>query len=71
MIRNDDGASSGAMAGLFNATRSLGMVVGPLFSGFAFSVNPKYPFIGAGVAFFAAAVLCYYNQKQYERLESK
>lgn len=69
VVRNGGDSSKGAISGLFNAARSLGMMAGPLFAGFVFGVNPIYPFIGAAVAFGLAAALCLYNAKQFERQE--
>ncbi len=70
IVRNDDGSATGALSGIFVASRSLGMVLGPLFSGFAYSVSAELPFIAAAAAFFLAAATSWINQKQYSRLEA-
>lgn len=67
MVKNDNGSSQGEMAGLFNAARSLGMMVGPLLSGFAYGLLPELPFIGAAAAFAISVLLCMANRRQYER----
>lgn len=62
------GDASGVLYGAYNATRSLGMVVGSLFAGFAYGTSPQLPFFGAGAVFFLAAVLFAVNVRQYKKL---
>ncbi len=71
IVKNDSGISMGTVAGIFNAARALGMIIGPLVSGFAYATSPKLPFIAAAIAFFAATAISYINYKQYSRLDKK
>lgn len=48
--RNKDRSSE--MVGLYNATRSIGMVFGSLFAGFIYAFGPKLSFIFSAIAFF-------------------
>lgn len=64
MLKNDTGSSKGAVAGLFNATRSLGMMIGPSFAGIMFDINPDYAFITFAVAILLSAVVSYINYRQ-------
>ena len=68
MVKGDDVSSKGTVAGLFNASKSLGMMIGPMLSGFAYGINPTLPFIGAAVVFALCVVLSIYNRRQYERV---
>ncbi|MDD6466752.1 MAG: MFS transporter [Erysipelotrichaceae bacterium] len=43
---------SSEMVGLFNATRSMGMVFGSLFAGFIYGFGPKLSFVFSAIAFF-------------------
>lgn len=63
------GDASGVLYGAYNATRSLGMVIGSLFAGFAYGANPQLPFFGAAAVFLLAALLFYVNLKQYKKIE--
>lgn len=53
--RNKD--RSNEMVGLFNAVRSIGMVVGSLFAGFIYAYGPKLSFIFSAAAFFVCIFL--------------
>lgn len=67
MVKGDNVSSKGTVAGLFNAAKSLGMMAGPLFSGFAYGINPTLPFIGASVVFAVCVILAIFNKKQYDQ----
>ncbi len=68
MLKNDDDSSKGAVAGLFNTSRSIGMMAGPTFAGLIFDVNPNYAFISFAVALMLAAVV---GWKNYLQLKEK
>ena len=55
---------NGLMIGMFNSVKSLGMVVGSLFAGFIYSVDPLLPFFIAMLAFGIAMILGIINYKQ-------
>lgn len=67
----DNDASNGVVAGLFNSTKSMGMIFGPLFAGFVYEINKMYPFIGASIAFFISAVICFVNLGQYKKVRQE
>lgn len=48
-IKEDNGTT---LAGMYNAMKSLGMIVGALYAGFVYDVDEKLPFIIAGILFF-------------------
>ncbi len=68
MLKNDDASSKGAVAGLFNTSRSIGMMAGPTFAGLIFDVNPNYAFLAFALALVLAAVVGYVN---YNQLKTK
>lgn len=59
--RNKD--KQNEMVGLYNATRAIGMVVGSLFSGFVYEVNPKMSFTCAAVFFFICVLISIRHEK--------
>lgn len=59
----------GFMAGLFNAFRSLGMMIGAIAAGFSYEISSKFPFILGALAFFTALVLGLVNYYFFEREE--
>lgn len=67
--RDRDNASSGVLAGLFNSFRSFGQMAGSLFAGFIYAYGGKLPFLSAGIACLIAAVFCWINVRQYQKLE--
>ena len=68
MRKNDDDSSKGAVAGLFNTSRSIGMMAGPTFAGLIFDVNPNYAYISFAVALVLAALV---GWKNYLQLKEK
>ena len=64
MLKNDDESSKGAVAGLYNTARSLGMMLGPTFAGLLFDINPDYAFLTFGALLIAAAVFTMINYRQ-------
>lgn len=48
-VKEDEGTT---LAGMYNAMKSLGMIVGALYAGFVYEIYEKLPFIIAGVLFF-------------------
>ena len=68
MLKNDDDSSKGAVAGLFNTSRSIGMMAGPTFAGLIFDINPNYAFIAFAVALMLGAAV---GWKNYLQLKEK
>ncbi len=64
MLKNDDASSKGAVAGLFNASRSVGMIAGPTFAGLIFDINPNYAFTAFAVALVLGATVGFINYRQ-------
>jgi DHA1 family multidrug resistance protein-like MFS transporter len=67
MMKSSEGSSKGAVAALFNSSRSLGMVLGPTISGFAYTARPSLPFMAAAGAFLLSVLLSEFNRRQYTR----
>ncbi len=67
MLKNDSGSTKGAVAGLFNATRAAGMVVGPTFAGLVFDINPDYAFLTFAFAMALSAAVTYINYLQLKK----
>ncbi len=67
MIKNDDESSKGAVAGLYNTARSLGMMLGPTFAGLLFDINPDYAFLAFGVLLIMAGIFSWINYFQLKR----
>ena len=67
MLKNDDDSSKGAVAGLFNTSRSIGMMAGPTFAGLIFDVNPNYAFIAFAVALMLGAAVGWVNYTQLKK----
>lgn len=67
MLKNDDASSKGAVAGLFNAAKSFGMMTGPTFAGLIFDLNPDYAFLTFGVMLILAAGASYINYLQLKK----
>ncbi len=65
--QNASAQSSGSIAGLYTAAKSLGMIGGPLFAGFVYAYNSKLPFVASGTAFAIAAVICVVNYRQFQK----
>ena len=68
MLKNDDDSSKGAVAGLFNTSRSIGMMAGPTFAGLIFDIDPNYAFIAFAVALMLGAAV---GWKNYLQLKEK
>ena len=64
MLKNDSSSSKGAVAGLFNTAKSVGMIAGPTFAGLIFDINPNYAFAAFAVALMLAAIAGYINYNQ-------
>lgn len=59
-VKEDRGTT---LAGMYNAMKSLGMIVGALYAGFIYGVHEKLPFIIAGILFFiTVGILIGYNR---------
>ncbi|MBR5520881.1 MAG: MFS transporter [Oscillospiraceae bacterium] len=67
MLKNDSNSSKGAVAGLFNTSKSVGMIAGPTFAGLIFDVNPNYAFLAFAVALTLAAIVGFVNYLQLKR----
>ena len=67
MLKNDDASSKGAVAGLFNAAKSFGMMTGPTFAGLIFDINPDYAFMTFGAFLILATVVSYINYLQLKK----
>ncbi len=67
MLKNDNASSKGAVAGLFNTSRSIGMMAGPTFAGLIFDINPNYAFIAFAIALVLAAVVGHVNYRQLKK----
>jgi DHA1 family multidrug resistance protein-like MFS transporter len=48
----------GAAMGLSNSAVSLGRVIGPLWAGAVFDLNPNYPYVSGAVILFSGFILC-------------
>jgi len=59
LAARDRGAGAGAISGLFNSARNLGMVAGALAAGLAYRVGPALAFYHQAIGFAAAAALTY------------
>ncbi|OON94152.1 MAG: hypothetical protein ATN31_04325 [Candidatus Epulonipiscioides saccharophilum] len=59
-----DDRSSSIILAFYNATKSLGMIIGALVAGYIYDWNPKIPFIIACILFF----ICYISQRKYIKL---
>lgn len=55
MVKEGGEKGKNMLMGLYNSVRSLGMILGALFSGFLYSYNAKNPFYLAAGSFFASA----------------
>ena len=53
----------GLLSGLFYSARFLGMIFGPLVSGFAYDYGAKIPFYTQVIAFIAAAIITYFGYR--------
>ena len=53
----------GLLSGLFYSARFLGMIFGPLLSGFAYEFGAKIPFYTQAVAFLAAAAITFFGYR--------
>jgi len=67
MLKNDSSSSKGAVAGLFNTSKSVGMIAGPTFAGLIFDINPNYAFMAFATALVLAAVVGYVNYRQLKK----
>lgn len=59
-------ATSGLISGVFNSSRSLGMIIGSLFAGFIYEIDPKLSFLTCAILFALASVMGIINMKQYQ-----
>lgn len=60
-VKNDSGSQ---LIGMYNAIKSLGMIVGALYAGFVYGIYVKLPFIIAAILFlFALVILQIYKKK--------
>lgn len=58
-VKNDNGTT---LAGMYNAMKSLGMIMGALYAGFVYGIHEKLSFIIAGILFFiSVGILIKYN----------
>ena len=67
MLKNVKNTTQGSIAGLFNAARAVGMMIGPTFAGLVFDINPDYAFIAFAGAMFLSAGLSYINYLQLKK----
>ncbi|MEG1782250.1 MAG: MFS transporter [Oscillospiraceae bacterium] len=67
MLKNVSNSTKGAVAGLFNAARAFGMMVGPTFAGLVFDINPDYAFIAFSAAMLISAAVSYINYLQLKK----
>lgn len=64
-----DQVSNGVLAGLFNSSKSLGMILGPLLAGLLYPVHSRLPFLLAALAYLAATILGAINKRQFAKTE--
>lgn len=55
----------GLLSGYFNSSKSIGMILGGLISGFSYNYFPMLPFILVSISFFIASSLYSINCKQF------
>lgn len=67
MLKNDDDSSKGAVAGLFNTSRSIGMMTGPAFAGIIFDINPNYAFMAFAFALILGSAVGLVNYSQLKK----
>ncbi len=62
-LRSSDSYNSSIIAGIYNATKSLGMIFGALYAGFVYGFNALLPFVIAAILFVLAigVILLYLN----------
>lgn len=60
-VREDD---SSTLAGMYNAIKSFGMIVGALYAGFVYDIYAKLPFMIAGALFFVTVIILAYQNAE-------
>ena len=65
VAKKAEGHDSNLVMGFYNATKSLGGIIGSLFAGFIYTRGPRLSFVFAGIALLVATVfaLVYYKMK--------
>lgn len=71
MVKEGGEKGKNMLMGLYNSVRSLGMILGALFSGFLYSYNPKHPFILATASFLGSALIMMGLNRQLSRKNDK
>ncbi len=66
-VREDDGST---LAGMYNAIKSFGMIVGALYAGFVYDIYAKLPLIIAGALFFVAVIILFYQNVKTDKNSS-
>lgn len=67
MVREGGEKGRNMLMGLYNSVRSLGMIIGALFSGFLYSYHPKNPFFLAGASFLISGITLFFLGKKLDR----
>ena len=57
LISKQDSLGQGAAMGLSNSFMSLGRIIGPIWAGFIFDVNPNYPYLSGAIFMFVGFLL--------------
>lgn len=70
-MREADENDTGIISGLFSSIRSVGMVIGSLMAGFAYTWGSKVPFILSAAVFAAAVIISALNYAQERRNQLK
>ena len=68
--RSQNGKDSNLIMGFYNATKSLGGIIGSLSAGFLYTVNSKLTFVVTAVVFFGAVIFSTIYSKMKEPAES-
>lgn len=67
MVKEGGEKGRNMLMGLYNSVRSLGMILGALFSGFLYSYHPKNPFFLAGASFLISGFIMIFLDKKLGR----
>ena len=69
IARSGDASISNLVMGFYQATKSLGLIIGAYLAGLLYTYNPKYPFVLGTISFLIASVFAYiYYHKTKEKL---
>lgn len=71
LTSKDSSISNGLISGMFNSSRSFGMIIGSLLASFMYEINPSLPFLICGLFFLIAGVIALINSRQYKKIEDE